>query len=36
MVQGDYVVTKNVENEVKGVAKGATGISVNLRQNNGE
>lgn len=28
IVQGDYVVTKNVDNEVNSVASGATGISV--------
>lgn len=28
-VEGDYVVTKNVENEVNGVAAGATGITNN-------
>ena len=29
--QGDYVLTKNVENEVNGVASGATGINVNKK-----
>lgn len=29
MIQGDYVVTKNVDNEVNCVASGATGINVN-------
>ena len=28
-IEGDYVVTKNVGNEVNGVAKGATGIITN-------
>ena len=28
-IEGDYVVTKNVGNEVNGVAKGATGIVTN-------
>jgi len=28
-IEGDYVVNKNVENEVNGVAKGATGIITN-------
>ncbi len=31
IVQGDYVLTKNVENEVNGVASGATGINVNKK-----
>ena len=29
VVQGDLVMTKHVENEVNGVASGATGISIN-------
>lgn len=31
VVQGDYVLNKNVENEVNGVASGATGINVNKK-----
>jgi hypothetical protein len=30
-IGGDYVLTKNVENEVNGVASGATGINVNRK-----
>lgn len=30
-IQGDFVLTKNVENEVNGVASGATGINVNKK-----
>ena len=29
IVYGDLVITKNVQNEVSGVAKGATGVSIN-------
>ena len=32
VVQGDYVMTKNVETEVNGVATGATGISVHKEE----
>ena len=31
-IEGDYVVSKNVTNEVNGVAPGATGINVNNKQ----
>lgn len=32
VVQGDYVVTKQVDNQVNGVATGATGIYINKKE----
>ena len=35
-VLGDYVIDKHVDNEVNGVASGATGINVNKEEKEGE